>query len=314
MLEAAPPPLAENYRIALYEYLRDGDETHLSEAYELGYEALESGFSLVELINFHCTALSSCLRESKSALSFEEATAAGGRMLMQATAPFNVLQLNQSESNSALRRLNDLFEESTNRFAHALHDDAGQMLSVAYLELSQLRNEVPESAHERIDRLTSYLDQTREQLRHLSHELRPPMLEHLGLLPSLKNLINGFRQHYGLNIILDAPDLERGVLREVELPLYRAIHEALTNIVRHARATQVWITLKVYPDRVVCSIRDNGTGFDPDTETQKSDDTGLGLINLRERIAALQGNLDIESSPGQGSCVRVTIPLTVQQK
>lgn len=311
MLEAAPPPLEDNYRTALYGYLHDGDEAHLNKAYEFGYEALESGYSLVELINFHCTALASCLREGNSPLSVADATAAGGRMLMQATAPFNILQLNQTENNSALRRLNALFEESTNRFAHALHDDAGQMLSVAYLELSQLRNEVPASASERIDRLTTYLDQTREQLRHLSHELRPPMLEHLGLLPSLRNLVSGFQQHYDLKITLDVPELERGVLREVELPLYRTIHEALTNIVRHARARQVWITLKVFPDRVVCAIRDNGMGFEPDMTIGSGSDSGLGLINLRERIAALQGSLDIESSPGQGSCVRVTIPLTV---
>ena len=232
-------------------------------------------------------------------------------MLMQATAPFNVLQFNQSENNSALRRLNALFEESTNRFAHALHDDAGQMLSVAYLELSQLRKEVPEPVRERVDRLSSYLDQTREQLRHLSHELRPPMLEHLGLLPTLRNLIGGFQQRYSLNITLDAPDIERGTLSDVELTLYRTIHEALTNIVRHSRAKKAWIKLRVFPDRVVCSIRDNGIGFNPDAVYDDNPDTGLGLINVRERIAALQGNVDVESQPGLGSCVRVTIPLTV---
>ena len=311
MLAPAPKPLGDSYRAALGRFLRDGDEAHLNEAYEFGYEALESGYSLVELINFHCTALAACLRKDNPDLSVADATVAGGRMLMQATAPFNILQLNQSENNSALRRLNALFEESTNRFAHALHDDAGQMLSVAYLELSQLRKEVPVSARERVDRLTAYLDQTREQLRHLSHELRPPMLEHLGLLPSLRNLVGGYKQRYGLKITLDVPDLKRSALREVELPIYRTTHEALTNIVRHAKAKQVWITLNIFPDRVVCAIRDNGMGFDPDMTSHTRTDSGLGLINLRERIAALQGALDIESSPGQGSCIRVTIPLTV---
>ena len=311
MLETVPPSLEKAYGSALKEYLRDGDESHLNEAYEFGHKALESGCSLVELIDFHCTALASCLREKHPSPSITEVSSAAGRMLMQATAPFNVLQLNQTERNSALRRLNALFEESTNRFAHALHDDAGQMLSVAYLELSQLRNEVPESARERVDRLTSYLDQTREQLRHLSHELRPPMLEHLGLLPTLRNLADGFQDRYGLDIILDIPDSERSKLRDVELPLYRTIHEALTNIVRHSRAKRAWITLRVFPDRAVCSIRDNGIGFNPDPVFDGSPETGLGLINLRERLAALQGNVDIESQPGQGSCVRVTIPLTV---
>jgi len=311
MLATVRPSLDESYRSALEKYLGDGHEAHLNEAYEFGHKALESGYSLVEMIDIHCKILAACLREEHPSRSIADTSAAAGRMLMQATAPFNVLQLNQSANNSALRRLNALFEESTNRFAHALHDDAGQMLSVAYLELAQLRKEIPESLHERIDRLSSYLDQTREQLRHLSHELRPPMLEHLGLLPSLRSLISGFLERYGLDITLDAPDIERGTLREVELPLYRTVHEALANTVRHSHAKKAWITLRVFSDRVECSIRDNGIGFNPEAVFDENPDTGLGLLNLSERIAALQGNVDIESKPGLGSCVRVTIPLTV---
>ena len=311
MLATAHPSLEESYRSALEKYLGDGDESHLNEAYEFGHKALESGYSLVEMIDIHCKILASCLREEHPLLSVADTSAAAGRMLMQATAPFNVLHLNQSENNSALRRLNALFDESANRFAHALHDDAGQMLSVAYLELSQLRNEVPQSFRERVDRLSSYLDQTREQLRHLSHELRPPMLEHLGLVPTLRNLIGGFLDRYGLDISLDAPDIERGTLRDVELPLYRSVHEALSNTVRHSRAKKAWITLRVFPDSVECSVRDNGIGFNPEAVFDDNPDTGLGLLNLRERIAALQGTVDIESRPGFGSCVRVTIPLTV---
>lgn len=311
MYEAAALALEKTYRTALSDYLHDGDESHLNEAYEFGYETLESGHSLVELINFHCTALTACLREGDISLSATEAAAAAGRMLMQATAPFNILQMTLSENNSALRRLNAVFEESTNRFAHALHDDAGQMLSVAYLELSQLRDELPESSRERLDRLCGYLDQTREQLRHLSHELRPPMLEHMGLLPSIRNLVNGFRQKYGLDISLDVPDIKREVLGAVELPLYRTIHESLTNIVRHADAKQVWITLRAFPDRVDCSVLDNGIGFDTDLAISSGADRGLGLINLSERIAALQGTVEIDSRPGRGSCIRVSLPLTV---
>jgi len=303
--------MEESYRSALEKYLGDGDEAYLNEAYEFGHKALESGYSLAEMIDIHCNMLTTFLRKENPALSITDMSSAAGRMLMQSTAPFNVLHLNQSENNSALRRLNALFDESTNRFAHALHDDAGQMLSVAYLELSQLRKEVPEPIRERVDRLSSYLDQTREQLRHLSHELRPPMLEHLGLIPTLQNLISGFLERYGLDIFLDAPNIERTALREVELPLYRSVHEALANTVRHSRAKKAWITLQVFSDNVVCSIRDNGIGFNPEAVFDDKPETGLGLINLRERIAALQGTVDIESRPGFGSCVRVTIPLTV---
>lgn len=311
MLEALLPTLEESYRSVVGNYLRKGDESHLSEAYEIGYEALESGYSLAELINVHSTALSAWIKQHQGTFSITDVVNASGRLLLQLTAPFTMLQVSQSEGNSALRRLNALFEESENRFAHVLHDDAAQVLSVAYLELSQLRNEVPDSARARIDRLTSYLDQTCEQLRHMSHELRPPMLEHLGLIPTLHNLADGFKNRYGLEVILQSPDIERAVLRELESPLYRAVHEGLTNIVRHAHAQYAWITLEIASGRVDCTIRDDGAGFEPDLAGGDNPEAGLGLVNLRERIALLQGTLNVESSPGNGTCLHISIPLTV---
>lgn len=311
MLAITTPDLATQYREALRDYLRDGGESHLNKAYDLGHEAIGSGYGLVEMIDLHCTAVAACLEEGVSPLSPAETSAAAGYMLMQATAPFNIMQISHSENNLALRRLNALFDESTNRFAHALHDDACQMLSLAYLELSQLREEVPEPTRERVDLLGSYLDHIREQLRHLSHELRPPMLEHLGLLPCIRNLAIGFARTYGLDISVDIPDAKRDVFRSVELPLYRAIHEALTNIARHAHAERAWIALERFPDRVECSVRDDGVGFDPDTHAGADSGEGLGIINLRERIGSLQGTVNIESRPGKGTCVCLSLPLTV---
>jgi len=311
MLATASLPLEQTYKSVLSGYLRDGDESHLNEAYEIGREALWAGYGLVGLINLHCTALVSCVQEGDHGNTVINTAAASGRLLMQATAPFTILQINQTESNAALRRLNGMFEESTNRIAHALHDDATQLLSVAYLELSQLRSEVPDTMQERIDRLTGYLDQTCEQLRHLSHELRPPMLEHLGLLPSLRNLVGSIQRRNGLDITLHAPDIERGLLRDVELPLYRAVQEGLTNIVRHAHANHAWVTLEISPDQVACSIRDDGMGISSETASNSNPDAGLGLLILRERIAILQGTVDIQSNPGSGTNLRVRIPLTV---
>jgi len=311
MLAAASLPLEQTYKSVLSGYLRDGDESHLNEAYDIGREALWAGYGLVGLINIHCTALVSCVKENDIGNSVIDTAAASGRLLLQATAPFTLLQVNQTESNAALRRLNGLFEDSTNRIAHALHDDATQLLSVAYLELSQLRSEVPDTAHERIDRLTGYLDQTCEQLRHLSHELRPPMLEHLGLLPAVRNLIGSIHRRNGLDITLHAPEIERGLLQDAELPLYRAIQEGLTNIVRHAHAKHAWVTLEMSPDKVICSIRDDGVGISPETANNVNPDAGLGILILRERTAILQGTVDLESTPGSGTNLRVTIPLTV---
>lgn len=309
MLQAVSLSLEERYKSAFENYLRGGDESQLSEAYDIGHQALESDYSLVNLINVHCDALSNWLGRSQTAQPMTALATASGRMLMQATAPYTVLQKSESETASALRKLNALYDASTHRFAHALHDDAAQMLSVAYLELSQLREEVPDSARERIERLSTYLDQTREQLRHLSHELRPPVLEHFGLATAVRHLAGGFEQRYGLAIDLKLAELDRELIRAIELSLYRAVHEGLTNVIRHAQATQAWVRIDVVDQVVLCTVRDNGKGFEPQLCASTNPDAGLGLISLRERISACLGKLEVESIPGQGTCLRITLPL-----
>lgn len=307
MVQTISPLLEERYKSAFDDYLRGGNESHLSEAYEIGHQAVEAGCSLVDLINIHCDALAARLANARTGDSMGVLAAAAGRMLLQATAAFTVLQVSQSENAAALRNLNALYEESANRFAHALHDDAAQMLSVAYLELSQLRSEVPASALDRVERLSGYLDQTCDQLRDLSHELRPPMLEHFGLAPALRQLARGLEQRYGISIILELADIPRENIRNAELTLYRAIHEALTNVVRHAHAQQAWVRLEFLNDIAECSIRDDGKGFDPDHYNNA--ESGIGLMNLRERITLCRGHLLIESTPGGGTCVRINLPL-----
>jgi len=306
---SAAVPLEQSYKSILGDYLRDGDEAHLNAAYEIGREALRSGYGLVGLVNVHYAALVSSLREEPFSASMAEMASAAGRVLLETAAPFSVLHVDSAESNAALRRLNALFEEAANRIAHSLHDDATQMLGVVYLELALLRSEAPDSMRARVDRITRYLDQTCEQLRHLSHELRPPMLERLGLVPALRYLIAGFRHRHKLTVELDAPDLEERLPLEVELMLYRAVQEGLRNAVRHAYANNSWVKLRAGSSRVTCAIRDDGKGFDTSTAAIEADGKGgLGLVGMRERASVLGGTITIQSSPGQGTELRISIP------
>lgn len=302
--------LEQSYKTVLADYLREGGESHLNAAYEIGREALRSGVGLVGLVNVHYAALVSSLREQPVAGTMAEIASSAGRVLLETAAPFSVLHVDSAESNAALRRLNALFEEAANRIAHSLHDDATQMLGVVYLELALLRSEAPESMRARVDRITRYLDQTCEQLRHLSHELRPPMLERLGLVPALRYLIAGFQHRHNLTVTLNAPDLEERLPLDVELMLYRVVQEGLRNAVRHAYANGVEVTLRVSASRITCAIRDDGKGFDTSAPAVEAEGKGgLGLMGIRERASVLGGTVNIQSSPGQGTELRISIPI-----
>lgn len=303
--------LEQNYQEVLRHYLHDRDEAHLNDAYEIGREALNSGYGLISLVGIHYTTLVSALREDEKTAPVADLASAAGRILQETTAPFSVLHIDSAESTAALRRLNGLFEEASNRIAHSLHDEATQLLGVVYLELALLRSDVPESIRQRVDRITQYLDQTCEQLRQLSHELRPPMLEQLGLVPSLHHLISGMARRHELDIALKEPTTEKRLPGEVELILYRAVQEGLRNIVRHAHAKHASVTLSISGHAAICSIRDDGQGFDTDAAAtpEAIAEAGLGLMGIRERAGVLGGTVKVESALGRGTELRISIPL-----
>src|SRR5690606_38506679 len=161
-----------------------------------------------------------------------------GRFLIECLSPFEVLQLGNKEANAALRRLNQILEEEAKRIAHVLHDEAAQMLATVYLELSDLMREAPDTVGEHVKRITSHLDTVREQLRRLSHELRPPILDQLGLLPALQFLGDGYRKRTALDVTVSGSVSGR-FHPEIETAIYRAVQESLNNVVRHANARRV---------------------------------------------------------------------------
>jgi signal transduction histidine kinase len=158
-----------------------------------------------------------------------------------------------------------------------------------------------------VARIVAHLDELREQLRRLSHELHPQMLDQLGLVPALRALTDGLTRNAGLRITL-------GAAQELNLPAtlttvtYRVVHEALNNVVRHAQARNVDIRLWLRSGRLHCAVQDDGAGFDMMQRRRRSAAKGLGLIGMRERIRALQGRLHVWSAPGRGTIVRFSLP------
>lgn len=302
---------SRRYRESLRNYLTRGDEQSLHQAYELGRSALESGYGLLELVNLHYTVAADLMGENPCpAAEAARKTAVAGRFLVESLSPFEVLQLSNREANAALKRLNAILEEEAKRIAHVLHDEAAQLLASVYLELAEILRDAPSlpAVHTRVERITAHLDQVREQLRHLSHELHPPILDQLGLLPALEFLADGYRKRSGLEVSVQGTLKKKRLSPEVETAFYRVVQEALNNVTRHAQAHRVGVRVWREGSCVHCAVADDGIGFDQKATLAKTGAKGLGIIGIQERVGTLHGTLDIRSAPGAGTALHISIP------
>jgi signal transduction histidine kinase len=174
--------------------------------------------------------------------------------------------------------------------------------------LQEASDGLPARARERLKKVRGPLDEIEKHLRRLSHELRPTVLDDLGLLPALEFLAQGVGARTGTPITVEGPRTPR-LPSPVEIALYRVVQEALRNATKHARASRVDVRLFVETDGIRCSVRDDGRGFDVAAVLDRKGARGLGLIGMRERLTALGGELCIDSSPGRGTEIRITLPM-----
>jgi PAS domain S-box-containing protein len=231
---------------------------------------------------------------------------AGGKVLHYEGAVEDISDRKLAEM--ARRRLNEKLEEEARRIAHALHDEAGQLLTSIHLALDAAARDLPPATRERLRGVQELLKQTEEQLRRLSHELRPTVLDDLGLVPALEFLAKGASTRTGIQIAVGGNGNGR-LPPSIEIALYRIAQEALTNVARHAHATHVWVEVHHADPLVRCSICDDGIGFDVTDALARRGERGIGLPGMRERAEALGGTLQIVSAPGRGTDILVTMPL-----
>ena len=197
-------------------------------------------------------------------------------------------------------------EEEARRIAHELHDEAGQLLASVHIALDELVAQVPEHS-EALRRIHALLDRVEGQLRRLSRELRPTILDDLGLGPAVEWLAQGAAERTGVSIAVDAAI--RRLPSAMETALYRIVQEAVTNAVRHAGARNIEIRVWQEDATVHAAVRDDGRGFDAEVTMARRGERGLGLIGMRERVDALGGRFTLHSAPGQGTEVSVVIPI-----
>ena len=197
----------DQFARVLEEHLSRGEEAGLASAYELGRAALGSGLGVLDVAGFvHGALLAACANAPADSL---RAVKAAENFLLECLSPFEMAYRGVREANTALRGLNDLLEEQTRRISHELHDQAGQLLASVYLALDELARELSPDAAARLERVKGLLDSIEEQLRRLSHELRPTILDDLGLGPALEFLAEGVSARNGLPITVEDMPEER---------------------------------------------------------------------------------------------------------
>jgi signal transduction histidine kinase len=207
------------------------------------------------------------------------------------------------------RRMVEVQESERRRIALELHDQVGQELTALKLSLERSQNLPVEAARESLREALDQANRLLALVRELSLDLRPTMLDDLGLLDALLWHFDRYMARSGVRVNFRHSGLtERRFASEIETATYRIVQEALTNVVRHSRAGEVSVRLWSGPDRLCVQIEDQGIGFDPEVALKAG--TSSGLSGMRERAALLGGHFTIDSSPGQGTLLTAELPLS----
>jgi len=300
--------LEQAYTRALEDYMSSGGEDALQSAYEIGRTALADGLGVLEMAAMHHAALTQVLQHISRPASLKQDLDRAQEFFGEGLSPYEMAHRGFRDAISALHRLNETLEQEIQRIAHAVHDEAGQLLVAARLAMSGVARDLSPSLQGRLQEVGTILDQVEKQLRRLSHELRPTILDDLGLVPALQFLTDGISRRAELSIRIHSA-LESRYAPKVETVLYRIIQEALTNVTKHARAKNVEIRLTHVAKNLHCLVHDDGVGFDAPYVLSSKEGRGLGLVGIRERLIAVGGTLQIDSVVGRGTELLVKIPV-----
>lgn len=204
-------------------------------------------------------------------------------------------------------------EEERRRISLALHDETAQVFSVVKMQLGLLRESVAPDLSSRIDRVLSLVDEGIGSIRNVTSDLRPPLLDDLGLIPALRALVTTFGEQTGLRTSFDAPGAITPLSTDAELALFRALQEALSNVARHSEGAGARVTLREEAGQdIVLEVRDDGRGF-PSLDVERLSEEGhMGIAGMRERVTGLGGGVELRNAPDGGAVVTVTLPISTR--
>jgi PAS domain S-box-containing protein len=221
------------------------------------------------------------------------------------------LQRSRDQLRALAARLQSAREEERTKVAREIHDELGQALTAIKIDLSSLGRELPADKKPASESILKLVDETIQSVRRISTELRPAILDAVGLVAAVEWAAGEFEGRTGTTCQLDLPWEDIAIDQERATALFRIFQETLTNVVRHANATVVSVRLAKEDNNLTLRVHDNGTGV---SEEQLSAGSSLGILGIRERALLLGGELTISGDPGEGTTVRVRIPETIPPK
>jgi len=330
------PRLSRQYAATLRRYLVRQQEAFLQQAYELGRKAIASGLGVLDMARIHQQALESCLSRARSAEKIAGALRAAEIFFTESLSPFEAAHRGFRGANLELRQVNQALqrrnaelaglsrdlrnlssrllhvqEEERKHISRELHDEVGQALTVLNTNLGMLqRNGTVDSAllKKKIAATQMLLAQMMETVHRFARKLRPAMLDELGLLPALRSYLKNFAERTGLHVRFVASPEAEHLNDDQKTVVYRLAQESLTNVVKHAHATHVTVSLRKLRRGLQVEIKDNGKGFAVGQQSSREGKKRLGLLGMRERVRLVNGRFAVKSKPGKGTVVRVVIP------
>lgn len=218
------------------------------------------------------------------------------------------LRARTSELQLLQQRMVQQHEEERRRLSLHLHDQSAQLFAAVKLKLGLMRESAEPALHERLTGVIGLLDEGLAGLRNVVNDLRPSLLDDLGLVPALRSLAAEWESRTGLPVTMDVRELP-ALTRDAELALYRALQESLSNVAEHSGARRVHVSLSAHAGAVTLDVRDDGRGFPADQTVDGLERAGhLGLAGMRERLAALGGTLKTGPADGGGARLLATVP------
>jgi signal transduction histidine kinase len=248
-------------------------------------------------------------------LQLLEAAASWVAIAMHNAQLYAQVQTSRQRLGRLARKVITAQEEERLRVSRELHDEAGQALIALKLDLEAIRASLPvelESTRQGLDEAISLTDETMDEMRILAHNLRPPVVEALGLNSALEGLCSDFARRTQLSIQYEDLDLPQ-LPDPVAISYYRFLQEALTNVAKHAGASQVQVVLGRTEDTLYLSVNDNGDGFSVDEKSNPARGAGgVGLTGMQERFEMLGGWVIIDSGTGKGTHVTAYVPIEAE--
>jgi signal transduction histidine kinase len=201
-------------------------------------------------------------------------------------------------------------EEDRRRISRDLHDDVNQRLAMLAMDLRQVEKRPssdPEILRSTLRAVSERLTSISDDVRQMAYRFHPSILDDLGLVKAIRRLVDDFSARTGIDVAYVHKDPVTPLLADLAICVYRVVQESLSNVSRHARASNVEVELICEEDVVGLTVRDNGRGFD--TGTLSESGSRLGLLSMKERVRLAKGHLEIDSTPSQGTQVCVEIPI-----